>query len=40
VRGDASELLYSAEEAFCPVAISVKVLIETTLDNTIAFWEG
>ena len=32
-----SELLYSAEEAFYQLAIFVKVLIETTLDNTIAF---
>lgn len=30
-------MLYSAEEAFYQVAIFVKVLIETTLDNTIAF---
>jgi hypothetical protein len=30
-------VLYSAEEAFYQVAIFVKVLIETTLDNTIAF---
>ena len=30
-------MLYSAEEAFYQVAIFVKVLIETTLDITIAF---